>query len=349
MSDEMNISDMLAEQVSRLFSAQVDREALIKVENGTFDTALWDEVENMGVTLALVSEEAGGAGLSWAESEQVLRLSGVHAAPVPLGETAIGAWALASAGLEFHSGALAVSSVLFSLDEAGKLHGSDPLLNWGSVVGQVVLVAERAGSRFVCLVDASAGEVAAVNTIDRLPSAAFTLDGVAPAQLAEAGFLGELGLLPHLATLKVTQMAGALAHVLELCVEYANTRVQFGKPIGKFQAIQHMIADLAGQAAAAQVAGLYACRQIDAGNAAYGAAAAKSLVGRAATRATAIAHQVFGAIGVTDEHTLHYYTRRLWQWRAEAGSDHYWSERLGKQTLAQEGTALWKRLSSPLG
>lgn len=345
----MNISDMLAEQVRRLFSTQVDRGAWIKVESGAFDSALWDEVENMGVTLALTPEGSGGAGLSWAESEQMLRLSGVHAAPIPLGETAIGAWALACAGLEVAAGALAVSSVLFSLDESGKLHGHDPSLNWGSVVGQVVLIAERAGSRFVCLVDTDVGQVAPVSTIDRLPCAAFTLDHVAPRQLNEAAFLGELGLLPHLATLKATQMAGALAHVLELCVEYANTRVQFGKPIGKFQAIQQMIADLAGQAAAAQVAGLYACRQIDAGDAVYGAAVAKSLVGRAATRATAIAHQVFGAIGVTDEHSLHYYTRRLWQWRAEAGSDHYWSELLGRQALAQEGSALWSRLSAPLG
>lgn len=349
MSDEMNIGEMLAEQVGKLLGSQVDREALIRVEGGTFDDALWKDIEEMGITLALVAEEAGGAGLSWADSEQVLRLSGVFAAPVPLGETTIGNWALANAGLEIPGGALAVSTTVFELDASGKLHGTDPMLSWAPVVRQVVLVAERAGSRFVCLVDTGVGTQAPVSTLDRLPCAAFTLSGVAPVSQGEAPLLDELGLLPHLATLRSAQMAGALAHALELCVEYANTRVQFGKPIGKFQAIQHMVADLAGQAAAAQVAGLYACRQIDAGNATYGAAVAKSMIGRAATRATAIAHQVFGAIGITDEHSLHYYTRRLWQWRAEAGSDHFWSERLGRQALAQEGSALWKRLSAPLG
>jgi acyl-CoA dehydrogenase len=125
--------------------------------------------------------------------------------------------------------------------------------------------------------------------------------------------------------------------------------VQFGKPIGKFQAIQHMIAELASQAAAAQVAGLYAARQIDAGNPFQAAAVAKALVGKAAGRAAAIAHQVFGAIGVTDEHSLHYYTRRLWQWRSDAGSEHYWAERLGQQILANDGAALWSMLTQPIG
>jgi acyl-CoA dehydrogenase len=54
---------------------------------------------------------------------------------------------------------------------------------------------------------------------------------------------------------------------------------------------------------------------------------------------------VFGAIGVTEEHELHYYTRRLWQWRAEGGSEHWWSERLGRQVLAAGGAALWPFLT----
>ncbi len=340
-SSEMNISEMLAEQVQRLFTDRIARDAWVRAEDGQLDERLWQDIEAMGITLALCSEETGGAGLSWAESEAVLRLCGAHAAPVPVGETTVAAWALSLAGLEVPEGVRAVSAEIFQLDAQDRLQGHDPLLSWLPVANHVVLSARRDGKTYLCLVKPDADQQIAADTLDRLPCASFSLDNATALQIAEAPFLDELGLRPHLATLRSMQIAGALAQILELCVEYANTRVQFGKPIGKFQAIQQMIAELAAQAAAAEVAGLYAARQVDAGNAAYGAAVAKSLVGRSATRAAAIAHQVFGAIGVTDEHSLHYYTRRLWQWRAEAGSEHWWSERIGRQVLAGTGSDLW--------
>lgn len=340
-ASEMNISEMLAEQVQRLFSDRIDRNAWVAAEEGRLDNSLWNEIQAMGITLALCNEEAGGAGLGWAEFEPVLRLGGAHAAPVPIGETSIAAWALSRSGLEVADGLLAISGETFQLDAQGRLHGQDSGLSWLPLAERVVLAARRDGITHLCLVKAQAGQQKQVETIDRLPCCAFSLDAVTPLQVSAAPWLDELGLRPHLATLRSIQIAGALAQVLDLCVEYANTRVQFGKPIGKFQAIQQMIAELASHAAAAQVAGLYAARQIDAGNASYGASVSKSLVGRAAGRATAIAHQVFGAIGVTDEHSLHYYTRRLWQWRADAGSEQQWSEHLGRQVLASTGDELW--------
>jgi acyl-CoA dehydrogenase len=349
MSDDMNISEMLAEQVNRLFSARIDRQTWVDAENGEQPKAFWGEVEGMGITLAMTAEEQGGAGLSWADSEPMLRLCGQHAAPLPVGESVVAGWALSISGLEVPSGPLAVSTENFRLDGQGQLHGRDPQLSWLPHAEHVVLMAEREGIAYVCLVSGKRGSQNNVETLDRLPCAEWILSGVIPEQFATApAALRKDTLRPHIAVLRSIQMAGALAQVLELCVNYANTRVQFGKPIGKFQAIQHMIADLASQAAAAQVAGLYAARQIDAGNAFQAAAVAKTLVGKAAGRAAAIAHQVFGAIGVTDEHSLHYYTRRLWQWRADAGSEHWWAERIGFQVLDAGGAALWPRLTSPL-
>ncbi|HBP0042077.1 acyl-CoA dehydrogenase family protein [Pseudomonas aeruginosa] len=347
-NSEMNISEMLAEQVQRLFADRINREAWVDAEDGQLNQGLWQDIEALGITLALGSEDAGGAGLSWAESEPMLRLCGTHATPLPVGETSIAAWALSRAGLEVPQGMLAICDEVFQLDALGRLQGQAAQVSWLPMAGHVLLAAQREGLMHLCLVRSDAGHQQAIDTLDRLPCARFELEDAIPLQSATAPFLDELGLRPYLATLRGMQMAGALTQVLDLCVEYANTRVQFGRPIGKFQAIQQMVAELASQTAAAQVAGLYAARQVDAGNASYGAAVAKSLVGRAATRAAAIAHQVFGAIGVTDEHSLHYYTRRLWQWRAEAGSEHWWSERIGRQVLAQDGTQLWQRLTTPV-
>ena len=175
---------------------------------------------------------------------------------------------------------------------------------------------------------------------------ALNLDGVIPLAIADAPkTIGGLGLLPYLASLRSVQIGGALEELLSLCVEYANTREQFGRPIGKFQAIQHAIAELASQTAAAQVAGQYAFRQIDAGKAEHGGMIAKIRVGQAAGRGAEISHQVFGAIGFTDEHSLHYLTRRLWQWRCDAGSEFWWSERLGQKAIAAGGDALWPSIA----
>jgi acyl-CoA dehydrogenase len=349
MNEDMNISEMLAEQVNRLFTDRIDRQTWVDAEDGRPATALWAEIEQLGIPLAMCQEQHGGAGLSWTESEPMLRLCGAHAVPLPVGETAIAAWALSCAGLQVPEGPITVSTSLYQMDGQDRLQGRDTQLSWLPLVEHVVLLAERDGGLYLCLVRASEGEHQIVETLDRLPCAQWCLYGARPEQFAAAPpSLGTSSLQPLIAVLRSIQMAGALAKVLEFCVDYANTRVQFGKPIGKFQAIQHMIAELASQAAAAQVAGLYAARMIDAGNPFQAAAVAKALVGKAAGRAAAMAHQVFGAIGVTDEHSLHYYTRRLWQWRADAGSEHYWAERLGQQILARDGAALWSMLTQPM-
>lgn len=346
MSDQNEIAGMLAEQVERLFAKSVTRELLLDVEERDKPaTQLWKELEDIGVTLALAGDAAGGAGLSWAEAEPLLRVLGRHAAPVPLGETLVGAWLLSAAGLAVPPGALTLAGSLFSLNADGSLAGSEALLPWGAQAGHVIVAAQRGDERYLALVSTQDAQCTPQRSYARIPSVALTLAGAKPLQLARLDSLGELGLLPYLAALRSVQTAGLLDRTLELAIEYANTRVQFGKPIGKFQAIQHLLAELAGHVAAAQVAGLYACRRIDAGAAEQGAAVAKVRSGLSATRAAAIAHQVFGAIGVTDEHILHYYTRRLWQWRGEAGSDHFWSERLGRAVIAAGAAALWPSIS----
>ncbi|MES2320802.1 MAG: acyl-CoA dehydrogenase family protein [Pseudomonadota bacterium] len=348
MSDDMNISDMLADQLERLFAREVTSTLLAKSEQGCFPAALWQQVSEMGVVEALASDANGGSGLGWADIEAVVRTCGRHAAPIPLAETMLAAWALSQAGLDRPEGAVAVSGAVWTIDAAGAVSGADSLIAWLPDCDHLLLVARGADGDHVCLFERAALPLQAAQTIERTPAASLVLAAQTPVRAARAAGIGALGLLPHLAALRCVQMAGLLDRMLALCVDYGNTRVQFGKPIGKFQAIQHMIAELAGHAAAAQVAGLYACRQIDSGQPAraeFGAAVAKTRLGGAATRSSAIAHQVFGAIGVTDEHQLHYFTRRLWQWRAEAGSEHEWSAWLGRQAIDAGGAALWPALA----
>ncbi len=144
---------------------------------------------------------------------------------------------------------------------------------------------------------------------------------------------------------RTCQIAGALDAALTLSVAYANERQQFGRPLGKFQAVQQSLASFACEAAAANCAAMGAAQALDRGDAEFEIAAAKLRANRAVGVGTTVAHQVHGAIGFTQEYSLHSLTRRLWEWRSEYGNDAYWSERLGSMVAARGADRFWPDLT----
>lgn len=345
MSTENEIADLIAQQLDRLLEAEVTSEKRKAVEEGRFDDGLWSECEALGLTAALVPESFGGAGLGWADISASLLVLGKHAAPVPLGETLIANRLMSDVGLGMVEGAVATGFDVLSLQTDGAVKGTANGVSWAPVCPHVLLLAEREGQLHLCLMRTVELTLDAVQTFSREPAADVTCNGVKPVAIAAlAGEFSQTTLLAHFAVLHTAQIAGALSHILPLCIEYARDRVQFGRPIAKFQAIQHALAQLASEAAASQAAAVFACGKADAGAVEYGAMVGMSRAGRAATLGAEIAHQVFGAIGFTDEHSLHYFTRRLWQWRSAAGSEQWWSEKLGEQIIAAGGDALWPHI-----
>ncbi len=145
---------------------------------------------------------------------------------------------------------------------------------------------------------------------------------------------------------RASQMTGALEHLLGESVRFANDRVQFGRPIGKFQAIQHQLAVLASETAAAGAASMAACDKAEAADSDFHIAVAKARAGEAAGVGAKIAHASHGAIGFTYEHALHFATRRLWSWRSEFGAEALWNDRLGQGALDRGADALWSDLTA---
>jgi alkylation response protein AidB-like acyl-CoA dehydrogenase len=144
-------------------------------------------------------------------------------------------------------------------------------------------------------------------------------------------------------------MAGALERALELSVAHAQQREQFGRKIAQFQAIQHELARLAGETAAAVAAAMSAAgtaaRTGDIVTAERAVAAAKVRTSQAAGEGGMIAHQVHGAVGITDRHALHHATLRLWAWREEYGNEAHWAQALGASVLAAGADAFWPALT----
>ena len=167
----------------------------------------------------------------------------------------------------------------------------------------------------------------------------FVLDGryAVPVPLAHAiveravGSSRELG-----AVVTAARIVGALERVMEMTLVFANERVQFGKPIGKFQAIQHQLAVMAEQVAAARMAAQIGCSMDAARPDPLRAAVAKSRTSEAASIVAPMAHAIHGAIGITAELDLQLFTRRLHQWRADYGSESAWNRVLGRALVASD-------------
>jgi acyl-CoA dehydrogenase len=143
-------------------------------------------------------------------------------------------------------------------------------------------------------------------------------------------------LLEAAALITATLMAGAMKRVLDSTLVHANERAQFGKPIGRFQAVQQQLAVLAEQAFAARIAGEIGCAEGALVPHPLRAAVAKARAAEAAEKLVAIAHAVHGAIGVTAEFDLQLYTRRLQEWRGDHGAAPFWHLRLGRALLAAD-------------
>jgi acyl-CoA dehydrogenase len=153
-----------------------------------------------------------------------------------------------------------------------------------------------------------------------------------------------------LALSRALLMSGGLESALDLSLTYVSEREQFGRPISRFQAIQHHMAVMAAEVAAAirsaeaGLAGLGGEREIDE------IAQAKVRVGESVGVVAELAQQVHGAMGYTHEHRLHHCTRRLWAWRDEYGTEQEWQERLGRRIarLADDQgiDAVWQFVAS---
>lgn len=343
-------ADLVTEAAERLFADLATPEVARAAEEGIWPGVLWRAVEEAGFAAAL---EPGG-GVSLIEALSILRAAGGHPAPVPLGETMLARAIAARAGLAMPDGPLTVG--VASGAEALRLEGQ-------TLVGAVPRVPFARHAEAV-VAFAHSGERTVV-VLARIGMARLTrgrnLAGEARDDLGferavlSTGAIGEAPagiderwLLRTGALLRSAQMVGALDAALSMSVSYANERKQFGRPIGKFQAIQHRLAALGGEVAASAAMLDVAAEAVAAGaeRADFAVAAAKARAGEAAGIAAAIAHRVHGAIGFTREHALQGLTRRLLSWRDEFGSEAFWQAELGREVLAANAGPLWPRLSA---
>jgi len=354
------ISTMLGDTVNRLLGDMVTAELLAAAEDGVWPAALWKAVEEAGLSLPLVSEKRGGVGCSWLDARVVLHGAGQHGAPIPLAETILAGWLLDCAGIEPPLGPMSIANAapgaplhLYRESDGWRLDGLCPRVPWGGAAQHVVVVAMAEGAVRVALVARGDYQVTPEKNMAREPRDTLRFDQAPVSACDVAARLPENAVELYGALIRAVQIGGALERALVESVKYANDRVQFGKPIGKFQAVQQNLAMLADEVAACGAAGSAACAAVDkslhSNNAAdvwLRIASAKARAGEGAGKGASIAHQAHGAFGFTYEHVLHFATRRLWSWRAEFGTGDQWAGDLGKRVVEIGADQLWETLTA---
>jgi acyl-CoA dehydrogenase len=336
---------LVLDAADRLFADQATPALVNAAENGEWPNDLWQATDEAGFPDAL------GELADLPVALAILRAAGRHAVPLPLAETMLARFALRAAGARIPTGPLTLAPVerdVMGLRRDGgewRLSGVARRVPWSREARAIVVLADG----LTALV--APGQTSARRATNLAGEPRDTVDFTA--KLADEAVKAlpqgvDLDLLYRLGALcRAAQMAGALEAALALATQYANDRVQFGRPIGKFQAIQQLLAQLAEQVAAATVAVTASADEIARGGDIFFAAAiAKIRAGEAAGKSAEIAHQVHGAIGFTREHRLHHLTRRLWSWRDEFGVESEWSIALGRHVAAQGAEAFWPSLTA---
>jgi alkylation response protein AidB-like acyl-CoA dehydrogenase len=333
---------LIADSATRLFASHCDKETCARAEEGVFPASLWRLCDEAGLTDAWQDEPPNRFNIG--NVATIVRIAARHAVPLPLAETNLARMMLTAAGMAVPTGPLTIGPVV--PDQHLSL-GTGPIgrldrLPWGRDAALVALARDGEAECTLLLLQPSAPETGW--NYAREPRDSVVIDA---APIATGHGWSPLTLALYGAVLRAAQMVGAMETILDLTVRYATDRVQFGRPIGKFQAVQQQIAVLASHVAAASAAVRGAVDASTDGPAAFEIAAAKLRAGEAAAAVSEIAHQVHGAIGFTHEHELHRYTRRLWSWRDEFGSESIWAMRIGRLVSGLGGEGLWPFLTDP--
>lgn len=346
--------NIVAETAARIFSDLADPQTVNQAKNGAWQEPLWHAVAAAGLPLAWVPENLGGSGANLAEGFEVLGVAGRFALAVPLAETLMAGWLLARAELDAPAGAMTVAPARpndrIVLGADGKLKGRATAVPFARDTDYIAVLAEGDKGAVVALVATKDCALSDGANLAGEPSNAVSFNGVAPRAHA-AVELDRTALMLMGAAVRSVQTAGALEAILALATEYANERVAFERKIGKFQAVQQNLARLAGETAAALAVATSAAdtlAQSDTFDDAVflEAASAKIRCAEAATEGSAIAHQVFGAIGFTNEHILHRFSLRMLAWRDDFGNESWWAAELGRRVARLGADEFWPLVAS---
>jgi acyl-CoA dehydrogenase len=317
-----------------------------------WDEVRWARLVDTGLATAGTPETLGGSGGGPAEAAAVIRAVGAAGAPVPIvASTLLLGWLSTLINHRLGDGTSAVA--LAGATPGGEGRHVCPHVPWGRHARRLLAVEvdDPTATALVRIVPAerittTEGSNLAGEPRDELSYVTEAGDMTFPVPGDTADRLEELDALG-----RAILTAGAAESVMDLLTRYTSDRVQFGQPLARLQAVQQMLAQAAGAACAAAAAAdaatdALARRGLSDSGTRIAIAAAKVTAADSAGRLARLAHQVTGAIGLTQEFRLGAYTLRLKSWSGEAGDRDLWAARLGAAAAGMGAAELWEAITA---
>jgi acyl-CoA dehydrogenase len=307
-------STLLFDTAQRVFSEYCGPAVLAAAEARVFPSQLWAHLAGIGLLDMLRPESDGGVQAAPSVFAGVMRIAGRFAAPAPIAETMIARCILAQvdhAQWSDHA-LLAIEGWQYT---QGRLTGT---VRQSNDPPAVLIIHDDPKSTFLAVVPFDEFQSGARRNIagEHLLELSIERNRVMQSAVQVDPSLHRLA-EHYLSLARAALIVGATETAMQLSLTYAVDRVQFGRSIGKFQAVQQLLACLAGAVAASSAITMAAARAMDRGGGEVLLEAARIRLGDAVDSVAAITHQVHGAIGFTQEYQLQYFTRRLMAWRDE--------------------------------
>jgi len=316
---------LMANAIKDLLDREVTFDRARELEaSGGYDEPLWRKLASLGWLGLPFPESAGGGGGALVDAAIVTEALARHAAMVPYAPVMAAGMAIASSedlassvGDILSGEAIVVPAMLDASDDVSAAGGA--LAADGTFTGERMFVeygqhataflAAAGADLWLLANDPGTVSVRALPNIARTPLAAVTFRRARTSHAAPAG--GMERLIDRGRALAAAECLGIAQQALDMTVEYVKNRVQFGRPIGTFQAVQHHCANMATMAEAMRFLVYEAAWALDAGVETPGQVAlAKAWASEAVVEITALAYQLHGGVGVTEEYNLHFFGRR---------------------------------------
>ena len=330
-----NTSSIISESFEKMVLKKFDKDYLQLLDESKDFTELNSDIEEFGLYLMSVSEEKGGMGLAKSDALNLIEMTGKYALPNVIYKKIVEEWIRIEFDIEYafnlqnNFNQSLDTIVVVQSNESGKVawinrENDEIELIISQINENNVKVYEDIAKRTILEIEK--------NSLAQVKSY--------PITELQAQYIVSLQVLSH-----SKFIVGLLKEVLKLTIEHAETRTQFGKQIISFQMIKNNIALMVEAIQQAEIITNKVIESFDQGKFnELSFMASKLKVIEAISLVVNYSHQIHAAMGYTEEHILHYYTRKLMALREDDGSEYEWATSLAKIVLEDEKN-LWTVLT----
>lgn len=346
MSD---LKEMIVDVVEKMFSHHIKKETVDLLEEGKWATNLWDILIKNEIVYVTVSEKNGGAGGDLEDLLSLYYLIGKYAAPIPFVEMTLANYFLEQFNMTVSRNLITYSFPENTIELKKDRTVSGNLYNvpWARHAQELLVFVPTNKGTYAMVIHLQDTNITFETNLAAEPRDTVSFENAKVIQQTTTPLSNEqINLIRTIDTAAKNACAvGAIETIFNLSVQFSKDRKQFGQPIHRFQLIQKHLANLASEHMISKssldsiIAALFQKKEH------HEVAYMRIQLDESTKIVSSAAHQVHAAIGVTHEHRLHHFTRRLWAWRDEGYPASYWKKEVAQSLHQLKKENVWSYIT----